>query len=135
MVHGHRKDNLVAFGDSTKKLLLPRDSLISYHFFRADPQKLILTMRCIPWYAVIYSQAKCWSAGYLFNFLLFLFWFLLFLRQPNHSSIIKYFGTNLLYEQYGTKVMIVLELCNCSLKSQSKPENSYHNLTSSVIYY
>ena len=40
-----------------------------------------------------------------------------FLRTLQHQGIVKYFGTHLQHETIGTKVMIVLELCECSLKS------------------
>ena len=40
-----------------------------------------------------------------------------FLRKLQHQGIVKYFGTHLQHETIDTKVMIVLELCKCSLKS------------------
>ena len=40
-----------------------------------------------------------------------------FLRKLQHQGIVKYFGTHLQHEKIDTKVMIVLELCKCSLKS------------------
>ena len=43
-----------------------------------------------------------------------------------HPGIVKYFGTCLLHETNGTTVMIVLELCDCSLRElvTSHPENA-----------
>ena len=51
---------------------------------------------------------------------------ILFARQLNHPSIITFYGTNLQHGGNGTKVMIVLELCSCSLRSHvmSYPENA-----------
>ena len=42
----------------------------------------------------------------------------------------KYFGTNLRRGSNGTTVMIVLELCKCSLKSEvmSQPQNAPANV-------
>ena len=51
-------------------------------------------------------------------------------RQLNHPSIVKYFGTNLRHGSDGTTVMIVLELCKCSLKKEvmSQPQNAPANV-------
>ena len=94
-------------------------------------------MHSLVCFHVVYPQAKCWGVVIIiiifgFSFC-FLFVLLLFLRHLNHPSIIKYFGTNLLHDQPGTIVMIVLELCNCSLKSQSKPENSPARLRNEAV--
>ena len=50
----------------------------------------------------------------------------LFARQLNHPYIVRFYGTNLQHGENGTKVMIVLELCSCSLRSHvmSHPENA-----------
>ena len=47
-------------------------------------------------------------------------------RQLHHSNIVKFFGTNLQQSSSGTKVMVILELCECSLKTRimSHPENA-----------
>ena len=41
----------------------------------------------------------------------------LFARQLNHPHIVTFYGTNLQHGGNGTRVMIVLELCSCSLRS------------------
>lgn len=53
--------------------------------------------------------------GYFFNH-----------RKLCHPNIVKFFGTNLQQSPCGTKVMIILELCLCSLKTRvmSQPENA-----------
>ena len=56
-------------------------------------------------------------------------------RQLKHPSIVKFYGTNLQKIPYGTKVVMVLELCRCSLKSQimSHPENAPARLPDEVV--
>ena len=51
---------------------------------------------------------------------------ILFARQLNHPYIVRFYGTNLQHGENGTKVMIVLELCSCSLRSHvmSHTENA-----------
>lgn len=54
-------------------------------------------------------------------------YFFLSLRVLHHQNIVQFFGTHLQQSSSGTnKVMIVLELCKCSLKTQimSHPENA-----------
>ncbi|KAL9963754.1 hypothetical protein ACROYT_G027290 [Oculina patagonica] len=48
------------------------------------------------------------------------------LRQLRHPSLLRFYGTNLQKTPNGTKVVMVLELCKCSLKSQimSHPEKA-----------
>ncbi|KAL9963752.1 hypothetical protein ACROYT_G027286 [Oculina patagonica] len=48
------------------------------------------------------------------------------LRELRHPNIVKFFGTNLQKSPCGTKVMVILELCECSLKTRimSHPENA-----------
>ncbi|XP_078380423.1 uncharacterized protein LOC144663376 [Oculina patagonica] len=48
------------------------------------------------------------------------------LRELRHPNIVKFFGTNLQQSSCGTKVMVILELCDCSLKTRimSDPENA-----------
>ncbi|XP_078380448.1 uncharacterized protein LOC144663395 [Oculina patagonica] len=48
------------------------------------------------------------------------------LRELRHPNIVKFFGTKLQKSQCGTKVMVILELCECSLKTRimSHPENA-----------
>ena len=47
-------------------------------------------------------------------------------RELRHPNIVKFFGTNLEQSSCGTKVMVILELCKCSLKDRimSHPENA-----------
>jgi len=40
---------------------------------------------------------------------------MIFLRQLSHPNIVKFYGTNLQHGRNGTTVMIILELCSCSL--------------------
>lgn len=42
---------------------------------------------------------------------------ILFARELTHPYIVKYYGTDLQHCRNGTRVMIVLELCSCSLRS------------------
>ena len=51
---------------------------------------------------------------------------ILFARQLNHPFIVTFYGTNLQHGENRTKVMIVLELCSCSLRSHvmSHQENA-----------
>ncbi|KAL9963746.1 hypothetical protein ACROYT_G027280 [Oculina patagonica] len=48
------------------------------------------------------------------------------LRELRHPNIVKFFGTNLQQSSCGTKVMVILELCDCSLKTRimSDPQNA-----------
>ncbi|XP_078380451.1 uncharacterized protein LOC144663397 [Oculina patagonica] len=48
------------------------------------------------------------------------------LRELRHPNIVKFFGTNLQKSPCGTQVMVILELCECSLKMHimSHPENA-----------
>lgn len=47
-------------------------------------------------------------------------------RELRHPNIVKFFGSNLQESSSGTKVMVILELCDCSLKTRimSQPENA-----------
>lgn len=61
--------------------------------------------------------------------------FILFQRQLTHPNIVKFYGTDLRHGPNGTIVMIVLELCNCSLGSQvmSHPENAPARLSNEAV--
>ena len=52
--------------------------------------------------------------------------FIFSFRELRHPNIVKFFGTNLQKSSCGTKVMVILELCECSLKTRimSQPENA-----------
>ena len=56
-------------------------------------------------------------------------------RQLTHPNIVKFYGTNLQHGRNGTTVMIVLELCSCSLRSQviSHPKNAPARLSSEAV--
>ena len=47
-------------------------------------------------------------------------------RELRHPSIVEFFGTNLHKSSSGTKVMVILELCECSLKTRimTNPEDA-----------
>ena len=55
-----------------------------------------------------------------------------FARKLTHPFNVKFYGTNLQHDQNGTKVLIVLELCSCSLRSWiiSHPRNAPARLSS-----
>lgn len=56
-------------------------------------------------------------------------------RQLSHPYIVAFYGTNLQHGPNGTKVMIVLELCSCTLRSHvmSHPENAPARLRSEAV--
>ena len=60
---------------------------------------------------------------------------IIFARQLTHPSIVKFYGTNLQHGRNGTKVLIVLELCSCSLRSRviSYPENAPTRLSNEAV--
>ena len=53
-------------------------------------------------------------------------------RQLSHPHIVTFYGTNLQHGPNGTNVMIVLELCSCTLRSHvmSHPEKAPARLSS-----
>ena len=60
---------------------------------------------------------------------------ILFARKLTHPHIVKFYGTNLQHSRNGTKVLIVLELCSCSLRSWviSHPKNAPARLSSEDV--
>ena len=65
----------------------------------------------------------------------YFFFFFAISRQLKHPSIVKYFGTSLLHHPNNTTVMIVLELCNCSLKGlvMSQSDNAPARLSNEAV--
>ncbi|CAH3120313.1 unnamed protein product [Pocillopora meandrina] len=57
------------------------------------------------------------------------------LRKLHHPNIVGFYGTNLHHSPNGTKVMIVLELCSCSLRDRvlSHPEDSPARSSNSTV--
>jgi len=60
---------------------------------------------------------------------------LFFLRQLSHPNIVKFYGTNLQHGRNGTTVMIILELCSCSLSNHvmSHPEEAPARLPKEAV--
>jgi len=60
---------------------------------------------------------------------------LFFLRQLSHPNIVKFYGTNLQHGRNGTTVMIILELCSCSLSYHvmSHPEEAPARLPKEAV--
>ena len=57
------------------------------------------------------------------------------LRELSHPNIVKFYGTNLQHGRNGTTVMIILELCSCSLRYHvmSHPEEAPARLPKEAV--
>ena len=63
------------------------------------------------------------------------FFLIIFSRQLSHPNIVKFYGTNLQRGRNGTTVVIILELCSCSLSYHvmSHPEEAPARLPKEAV--